>query len=153
MFFQHYIYGRLCLVMKTVSQVECSFLALLTADMHLLGLPSRREPEGLRTAAQRGEKLLTKQHLSMVGTVWGFSTAAWPLEIKAQYVRKYPRKCRHSQLSLDRSTQLLAILLLSLDVAFCCAAAWGYTHTSIHKQHKVCQCSARQEMPVLCGIK
>ena len=43
--------------MKTVSQIECSFLAVLTADMHLLGLPSRREPEGLRTAAQRGKTL------------------------------------------------------------------------------------------------
>lgn len=43
--------------MKTVSQLECSFLAALTADMHLLGLLSRRVPEGLWTAAQRGKTL------------------------------------------------------------------------------------------------
>lgn len=96
--------------MKTVSQLERSFLATLTAFVHLLGLLHRQILEGLQTAAPRGKKLFTKLHLSMVGAAW----RAWPLEIKTQYVSKYPRKCRHRQLSLDRSTQLLAILLLTL---------------------------------------
>lgn len=107
---QHDLYSWLYAIMKTVSQLERSFLATLTAFVHLLGLLHRQILEGLQTAAPRGEKTLHKAAFIHGGSCMG----AWPLEIKTQYVSKYPRKCRHRQLSLDRSTQLLAILLLTL---------------------------------------
>lgn len=65
---------------------------------------------GAADSCSEGEKTLHKAAFIHGGSCMG----AWPLEIKTQYVSKYPRKCRHRQLSLDRSTQLLAILLLTL---------------------------------------
>lgn len=140
--------------MKTVSQLECwTFISRCPDSRHALalGLLSRRVPEGLWTAAQRGKNSWQKQHLSMVGAAWELDR--W--KIKTQYVREYPRKWRHSQLSLDRSTQqLLAILLLGLDAALslsllCCSMV---LHTkawlSIHKQCKL-SVTERKEIPAL----
>lgn len=52
---RHDICSWPCAVMKPVPQLERSFLAILTAFVHLLGLLHRQILEGLRTAARRGK--------------------------------------------------------------------------------------------------
>lgn len=112
----------LCAIMKTVSQLECSFLALAwQPTCTCLGFWAEECLRGCGQLLRGVKNSRQKQHLSMVGASMG----AWPLEIKTQYVREYPRKCRHTASCPFRSTQLLAILLLGLDAAL-------YTHTHTH---------------------